>query len=332
MNWGIYASGAIAKAFAHDMQKLNSEKIIAVYARDEDKGRRLCQTFKIERYYNDEREFFLDNDIDVVYIATPHSLHADVTIKSLKAGKHVLCEKPFAINAHEARRVFSVAKEEHRFVMDALWTLFLPVIHKVFEWIENDKIGAIKVIQANFGFKGNNDPQGRLHNLKLGGGALLDVGVYPVLMANRLAQSAPKTIHAYANFTSTGVDGSTFMSLVYPNKIQAVLKASIETQLINDLVIYGSKGKIVVPLFWMANEAICFCESEILTFVSDESQKSGHHYEAMAVATAISEGRLEHESVSHQFTLELMETLDRIRAKIGLVYPQDNIQCSNDDV
>ncbi|MBS3990616.1 MAG: Gfo/Idh/MocA family oxidoreductase [Erysipelothrix sp.] len=323
MKWGVYATGAIAQGFANDLKKVNGAVIVAAYARNEQKGRTFCEKYNIERYYNDEDAFFNDPEIEAVYVSTPHTLHAEVSIKALIAGKHVLCEKPFAMNANEAKRVIAVALEQKRFVMEALWTLFLPSIQKVFEWIQEDRIGEVKVIQANFGFSGNNDPQGRLLNPDLGGGALLDVGIYPVLMANVLAKSTPEYISAQASFTDTGVDGSTFIHFKYPNGIFALLAASIEVNLINDLVIYGEKGKIVVPLFWMADEATCYFEDKVEKFISDESSKSGYNYEAQALAVAVNAGLLQHDLVSHQFTIELMETLDRIRTEIGLVYKQD---------
>jgi dihydrodiol dehydrogenase / D-xylose 1-dehydrogenase (NADP) len=323
MKWGLYATGGIAEAFASDIRKLNDEKIVAAYARNEQKGRLFCERHNIEHYYHDEDAFFSDPEIEAVYVSTPHTLHAEVSIKALKAGKHVLCEKPFAMNANEAKRVIAVAQEQKLFVMEALWTLFLPSIQKVFEWIKEDRIGEVKVIQANFGFSGNKDPQGRHLNPDLGGGALLDVGIYPVLMANFLANSTPESISAQVNLTETGVDGSTFISAKYPNGMLALLGASIEVNLINDLVIYGDKGRIVVPLFWMANEATCYFNDKVEFFESDDSQKRGYHYETQAMSDAINAGLLQHDLVTHQFTIELMETLDRIRSEIELVYKQD---------
>ena len=325
MKWGIYGAGGIAETFASDFKKVNGAEIIAAYARKAEKSRLFCEKFKIERPYHDEEAFFADSEIDVVYISTPHALHAEVAIKALKAGKHVLCEKPFAMNANEAKSVMAVAKEENRFVMEALWTLFLPTIKKVFEWVEMDKIGAVKAVHANFGFIGNKDPLGRLLNPDLGGGALLDVGIYPVLIANYLAKSTPVSLNAQVNLTDTGVDGSTMVTAKYANGMLALLGASIEINLINHLVVYGEKGRIEVPLFWMADEATCFTQDAVERFIGDASQKHGYQYEAQAVNHAIRDGLIENETVTHQFTIDLMETLDRIRTEIGLRYKQDQL-------
>lgn len=323
MKWGIYGAGVIAEAFASDFKKVNGAEIIAAYARKAEKSHLFCEKLKIERSYHDEEAFFADSDIEVVYISTPHALHAEVAIKALKAGKHVLCEKPFAMNADEAKRVMAFAIEEKRFVMEALWTLFLPTLQKVFEWVKADRIGTVKAVHANFGFTGNKDPLGRLLNPDLGGGALLDVGIYPVLIANYLAKGTPVSLKAQVNLTDTGVDGSTFVTAKYANGMLALLGASIEVNLINHLVVYGEKGRIEVPLFWMADEATCFTENDIETFIGDDTEKHGYHHEAQAVTHAIGSGLLENEIVTRQFTLELMETLDRIRSEIGLQYKQD---------
>lgn len=323
MKWGIYGAGGIAEAFANDFKKVAGSEIIAAYARKPERSKLFCEKNGIERFYFDEDAFFSDKDIEVVYISTPHALHAEVAIKALKSGKHILCEKPFAMNADEAKRVMAVAREEKRFVMEALWTLFLPAINKVMEWVKADRIGTVKAVQANFGFIGNNDPLGRLFNPDLGGGALLDVGIYPVLIANHIAQGTPISINAQAQFTETGVDASTFITAKYANGMLALFGASIETNLINHLVVYGEKGRIEVPLFWMADEATCYSQDDVEVFKCEESQKHGYHYEADAVCRAIGDGRMENETVSHRFTLELMETLDRIRAEVGLKYKQD---------
>lgn len=320
LNWGIYGAGAIAGKFAADFTKVEDAKIIAAYARNEEKAKLFCESHVIERAYHLEEDFFNDTDIDVVYVSTPHALHAEVVKKALTAGKHVLCEKPFTLNREQAIEIFKLADEKQLFVMEALWTLFLPTITKVFSWVEAGRIGEIKAIEANFGFIGNTDPEWRLMNPKLGGGALLDVGIYPVLMANALNKSVPESIKAHGHFTKTGVDGTTFITCQYPNGTMASLNASIEIDLVNTLIIYGSKGRIEVPSFWMADSATLIIDETVEKFEANIFEKQGYQYEAKAVCEAIENGMTAHQVVSHEFTIELMETLDRIRHEIGLVY------------
>ncbi len=323
LNWGIYGAGVIAGKFATDFKKVEGAKIVAAYARKESSVIEFCERHGIDKAYFDNNAFFDDPNIDVVYVATPHALHAEVAIRALKAGKHVLCEKPFTLNAKQSEEVFKVAKAENRFVMEALWTLFLPTIHKAISWVETGKIGKLKAVEANFGFAGEHAPEGRLLNPKLGGGALLDVGIYPVLMANHLTHAVPTEIKAMAHKTDTGVDGSVFVTCMYPDDVLASLNASIELDMVNTLVIYGDKGRIEVPSFWMADEAICIGESGTEIFKASKNETQGYHHEAQAVCDAINRGALTHPVVSPSFTLSLMNTLDRIRKEIGLVYEAD---------
>lgn len=323
LNWGIYGAGKIADQFAADFSKVKGAKLIAAYARNEEKARSFCEVHMIERAYHSEIDFFNDTEIDVVYVSTPHALHAEVVKKAIKAGKHVLCEKPFALNAKQTKEVFELAAKENRFVMEALWTLFLPTIIQVFSWVESGSIGKLKAIEANFGFVGNADPEWRLMNPKLGGGALLDVGIYPVLMANALNKGVPNSIKAHSHFTQTGVDGSTFIICEYPNGIFASLNASIEIELVNTLFIYGDKGRIEVPSFWMADEATLITTEGIQSYYAGMDEEHGYEYEAQAVSDAIVNGESAHKIVSHEFSVSLMETLDRIRQEIGLVYEAD---------
>ncbi len=323
LKWGIYGAGAIADKFASDFKKVEGAKIIAAYARKESRATAFCENHGIEKAYYDENAFFEDPEIEVVYVSTPHALHAEAAIKALKAGKHVLCEKPFTLNAKQSDEVFKVAKDEKRFVMEALWTLFLPAVLKAISWVEAGKIGEIKAIEANFGFEGDHTPEGRLLNPKLGGGALLDVGIYPVLMANYLTHCVPNTIKAVAHETITGVDGTVFVTCTYPNGVLTSLNASIETQMVNTLFIYGDKGRIEVPSFWMADEAICIGENGTEHFKASENETQGYQYEARAVCEAINHGALTHLLVSPSFSMSLITTLDRIRKEIGLVYEAD---------
>lgn len=212
--------------------------------------------------------------------------------------------------------------------MEALWTLFLPSINMALNWIEAGEIGEIKAIEANFGFVGNNDPSGRLLNPALGGGALLDVGIYPVLISNRLMKGVPTKIMAHAKMTDTNVDGTTSMILTYGNGVMATLNASIETQMVNALRVYGERGYVELPSFWMADEAYCHLTDKTLTFKADtaKSQQQGYHHEARALCEDLISQKTQSEVVPHRFTLNLMETLDRIRKEIGLVYQTDCVE------
>jgi len=325
INFGVLGAGAIAEKFVSDLKMVPQAKCVAAYGRNLMRVTDFCTRHQVDMIYDDLDAFLNDPGIDVVYVATPHSLHAEGAVLALQAGKHVICEKPFSMNKAEAEAVFRLAQSKGLFIMEALWTLFLPSINRALKWIEAGEIGEIKAIEANFGFVGNNDPNGRLLNPALGGGALLDVGIYPVLISNRLMNGVPKQIRACAKMTDTHVDGTTSMILTYENGVMATLNASIETQMVNSLRVYGERGYVELPSFWMADEAYCHLDSKTLSFKADptENQQQGYHHEASALCEDLISKKTQNDKVPHQFTLNLMETLDRIRKEIGLVYQMD---------
>ncbi|MBF4692402.1 Gfo/Idh/MocA family protein [Fusibacter ferrireducens] len=320
IRWGLYGIGAIADKFASDFKAVEEGHIVAVYGRRKAAADAFCKTHDILNCYCDEDDFFADQSIDVVYVATPHVLHSEVAMKALNAGKHVLCEKPFSMNETQTKMVLETSQRNQKYVMEALWTLFLPAVEQALAWIKEDKIGRVHLIEGSFGFHGSEDPSGRLMNPDLGGGALLDVGIYPLFMANAIAGGVPEKISAVSKFTKTGVDETTLVTSLYKNGLLAVTKTSIYLELENDLVIYGDKGKIKIPSFWMAQEAFLISADQETHFHKSESLYTGYQYEARAVCKDILQHKLENDRVTHQFTLALTQTLDRVRREIGLKY------------
>ena len=244
----------------------------------------------------------------------------EYAIKCIKAKKHILCEKPFSYNKKTSEKVLSLAKENNVFIMEALWTLFLPAVNKAKSWIDEGKIGKVKMITANFGFESEVDVNSRLYNPNLAGGALLDVGIYPILLSNFIMNDIPKEINATAVMTSTNVDESDVISLKYKNNSLASLTCSIASDTDNTAVIYGEKGKIVIPKFWMSKNAYLYTKNEELSF-QDSYEGAGYMYEIMEANECILNEKLESSIASHKFTLDLANIMDDIREKIGLVYP-----------
>ncbi|GKT21091.1 Gfo/Idh/MocA family oxidoreductase, partial [Aduncisulcus paluster] len=230
----------------------------------------------------------------------------------MKAGKHVLCEKPFAVNEKEVQSILDTAKKTGCFVMEALWTLYLPAVRKALDWVQSGAIGDVRLITADFGDELSTDPKGRIHNPELAGGALLDVGIYPVLLSNAVTGLVPYCINANALFTKTGVDETTTMSLKYGEDTTASLGASVAVKTKWNAVIYGNKGHIEIPEFFRAKEALLMahdCEE----FYMDTSEGLGYQHEAQAVTNLVAKGEKESRIVSHDFSLDLIRTLDRIR-------------------
>ena len=320
IRWGIIGPGAIANAFAREVNNTKNGVLSAVYGRNENKVNEFCKTYNVENYYTNIDEFLNSEKIDAVYIATPHSYHMEYAKKCIKAKKHVLCEKPFSYNYETSKAALDMAKENNIFIMEALWTLFLPVINKAETWIKEGRIGKIKLITANFGFISEEDINSRLYNPNLAGGALLDVGIYPILFSNYIMDNIPSEINATAKFTRTNVDETDVINLKYEEGALASLTCSICSDTDNTAVIYGEKGKIVIPTFWMAKEAFLHIEDKVEKYI-DEYKESGYKYEIEEANNCIINKELESNIASHKVTLELVKIMDEIRGKIGLRYP-----------
>ena len=320
IKWGIIAPGSIANAFAKEVKNTKGGILEAVYGRDENKVKAFAEKYNLEKYYSNIDEFLKDENIDAVYIATPHNYHMEYAKKCIEAKKHILCEKPFSYNYETSKAALDMAKENNIFIMEALWTLFLPVINKAKTWIEEGRIGKIKLITANFGFISEEDINSRLYNPNLAGGALLDVGIYPILFSNYIMDNIPSEINATAKFTRTNVDETDVINLKYEEGALASLTCSICSDTDNTAVIYGEKGKIVIPTFWMAKEAFLHIEDKVEKYI-DEYKESGYKYEIEEANNCIINKELESNIASHKVTLELVKIMDEIRGKIGLRYP-----------
>lgn len=320
IRWGIIAPGTIANAFAKEVRNTKEGILKAVYGRNENKAKEFAKAYNIESYYSNIDEFLKDENIDAVYIATPHNYHMEYAKKCIEAKKHVLCEKPFSYNCETTKEVLNLAQENKVFIMEALWTLFLPAVNQVKQWIEEDKIGEVKLITANFGFKSEENINSRLYNPSLAGGALLDVGIYPILFSNFIMSSCPKEIKAIAEFTNTKVDESDIINLKYENGALASLTCSISADTDNTAVIYGEKGKIVIPKFWSAKESYLYLGDGVEEYI-DNYKEAGYKYEIEEANNCIKNKNLESEIASHKITLELAKIMDEIRNQIGLIYP-----------
>ena len=324
IKWGIIGPGTIANAFAKEVSKTEKGKLVAVYGRNEEKSKKFAKEYNLEKSYANIDEFLNDKEIDAVYIATPHNYHMDFAIKCIKAKKHVLCEKPFSYNKKTSEEVLKLAKENNVFIMEALWTLFFPAIIKAKSWIDEGKIGKIKMISASFGFESEEDINSRLYNPNLAGGALLDVGIYPILFSNFMMNDVPKEINTTATMTNTGVDESNLISFKYKDNTLASLSCSIKVATDNTAVIYGEKGKIVIPSFWMAKKATLYSNNEEIVF-EDEYKGTGYIYEIIEANNCILNNKIESDVASHKVTLELAKIMDEIRGQIGFIYPFEQI-------
>lgn len=329
IRWGIMATGGIATQFAKGLLHLQSAQIAAVASRTEQKARAFADKFSIGKYYPSYQQLAEDPDIDAIYIATPHPMHCENAIMCLENKKPVLCEKPLAVNAEQARKMVAAAEQNNTFLMEAMWTRFLPAVVEVREWIKDGLIGEPKMLIADFGINPPRDPEARHLNPHLGGGALLDLGVYPVSFASMLFGPEPPTdIASVAHLGPTGVDEVDAISLKYPNQCVASINCSMIAITPRLAVIAGSDGLIKLgPPFWGVTKAVIEkAKSFNYEIVKEFTQPMGFGsvgliYQVEHVQRDIIEGRIQNEIMPHPESITIMETMDRLREQWGLKYP-----------
>ncbi|MEL6718325.1 MAG: Gfo/Idh/MocA family oxidoreductase [Bacteroidota bacterium] len=326
INWGIIGLGKIAKKFAQDIKATSNAKLYAVASRSLEKAKEFAAAYDAPHAFGSYEELLSCENLDAVYIATPHPYHHKHSLLCLEASLPVLCEKPFAINERQVQEMISKAKEKNVFLMEALWTHFLPTMSKVKKLIQEDVIGEVLSVRADFGFRAPFLPEKRLFNRELGGGALLDIGIYPVFLALFLL-GYPDEIGAMGKIGKTGVDEELGMAFKYKNGQMAHLHSTLIARTTTEAFIYGTKGVIHLPERWFTPTDIVIKlygqkEADFQT-ISFDYKGTGFEYEIEEASRCILEGKQEHEKMSWDFSLQLIRLLDAIRKEIGLIYPED---------
>ncbi len=324
IRWGLIGLGFIARRFANDLIRLPDAEIYAVASRSQEKADAFGAEFGASKCYGSYEDLVNDPDVDVAYIGTPHTYHLAHTLLSLEAGKHVLCEKPFAVNAAEARIMIERAREKKRFLMDAFWTRYFPVMAKLRELLADGVIGDVMLVQADFGGRGPVVPEKRHFNPDLAGGALLDVGSYCLQLASMIYGKQPTDIVSQVAIGSTGVDELSVVVCRYSDYEMATLTSAIRLTTPHEARVMGSEGYIAIPNFWHPSEmtvVVSGQEPETLRF---PYEGEGFQYEAMEVGNCIRAGATESAVYPLDETLAIMQTLDRIRADFGLRYPAED--------
>lgn len=323
IKWGILGPGWISSKFAADLAYAEGAELVAVGGRNLEKSESFAKRFNIPRAYGSVEELAQDAEIDIVYVGTLHPIHKENVLALLRAGKAVICEKPFTMNAAEAKEIIDLAREKQVFLMEAMWTRFLPPILKVKEWLAADKIGEVRLVKADFGFDIGWAPESRLLDPALGGGALLDAGIYPVSFASMIYGTAPAKIMSSARLGQTGVDEQFSLLFEYEGGRTAALNGAVQLGMVSDAYIYGTKGYIHVPNFLFSKSATLHAkDAEPESFV-DDRKAEGYAFEAEEAMKALREGRLESSAIPLDETLAIMNTLDTIRKQWGLRYPAD---------
>ena len=356
IRWGVLGTGGIARTVARDFRFVQEAELLAVASRELMRAQSFAQRYDIARSYGTYDALLQDNDIDVVYIATPHMRHADDALACIHAGKAVLCEKPFTINAREAQAVIQAARDRGVFCMEAMWMRFTPLIREVKVRVDQGEIGEVTHLTATFGYPLAFDPSSRNFNPELGGGALLDRGIYPLSLTFHLLGS-PASIESEANIGSTGVDMTSHYRLHYHSGAEAVLSSSCEVYQSSEATIRGTAGQIHIhgPFLrphritvrqgvptdghrrqlsrWLTRTRIYqgvkrYLDKPLsaLGGQGDVFQRfpgRGYQFQFEAVTQSLHAGKLEHDIMPLDETLAIMQAMDEIRQQWGLVYPSE---------
>ena len=321
INWGIIGCGNIANSFAGDLSIIKDARLLGVASKSIERAESLGSKFNVERRYSNYEELTADPDIDVIYVATRHNDHVSATKLCLENDKPVLVEKPFCVNASETEQLIALAAKRKIFLMEAMWTRFLPVIKQVKERINNGDIGNINMLFADFGFKAPYDPESRIYNPDLAGGALLDIGIYPISFASLIFGQQPDEIISQALMGQTGIDEQSSYLFRYSNEALAVLASTIKGYSPQSAHIVGDKGTYFIPRFLKGREATLLSDGKIEEKIEPDFSGTGYNYQAQEVMDCLKQGKTESEIIRLDETLEIMQTLDRIRDQIDLKYP-----------
>ena len=322
IRWGILGPGAIAHSFANGLKVLPDAELVAVGSRSQERADKFGDEFDVPHRHGSYEALAADPDVDVIYVAVPHSGHMESTILCLNAGKAVLCEKPFAINAKQAKAMIETARAKGVFLMEAMWTRFLPGIVQVRKWLAEGAIGDVQMVNADFGFGANFDIKSRLFDPGRGGGALLDVGVYTVAFASMVFGGAPDRIVSMAHKCESGVDERAAMIFGYDTGQLAVLVTAITMNTAHMANILGSAGRIDLPTFWRGSQVTLNAGGEVKT-VELPPKGNGYECQAIEVMECIRSGKLESDIIPLDESLAIMQTMDTVREQWGLKYPME---------
>lgn len=322
--WGILGPGRIARTFAAGLKSVDNAALQAVGSRSQASAQAFADEFGVPTVHDSYEALASDPQVDIIYIATPHTFHREHTILCLEHGKAVLCEKPFAVNVAQATQMIEAARGKGLFLMEAMWSRFLPHIRKTLELLQDGAIGEVRQLSADFGFRTEVNPQGRLFDPQLGGGGLLDVGVYVVSLAHLLF-GTPSEIVTLANLGQTGVDEEAAMLLRHSAGQLSLLSCAVRLNTPQEAAIIGTAGTIRLSApWWRPNQLVLERQGQAAEVITVPHTGNGYNYQALAVQDALAANRSETDIMPLSESLAVMQTLDAIRAQWGLSYPTED--------
>lgn len=322
LRWGILATGWIAELFVTDLQAAGLS-VTAVGSRTKGKAAAFAKRFKIPNAHGSYEDLVADPEVDIIYVATPHPQHVDTALLALEAGKHVLVEKPFTLNAKEAGEIVDKARAKKLVVLEAMWTRFLPHMKRIHEIIDAGTIGKLRSVSAEHLQFLPSDPKHRLNALELGGGALLDLGIYPISFVIDIL-GAPTSVSATARFKETGVDAEVATLMRHEGGTMSTTVSALDLAGQNLAYVHGSKGRIEIASTWYVPTSFKVIDhsGSIIEEFAVEVPSRGMQFQALEVERLVNEGA-ESTLMSPDDTVSIMGVLDTIRSQIGLSYPSE---------
>lgn len=315
VRWGIIGAGRIAHTFAHDIAGVGNAELIAVAARDGERARRFGQQYNVEHCHEGYAALFADAAVDAVYVATPHSYHLQHSVAALRHGKAVLCEKPLVTSPDECRQLIAVARETGCYLMEAMWTWHLPAIQKALGWYRQGRIGQLLHVKCDFGYPFRYSEDLREYDARVGGGAVLEMGIYPVALARLFIGRGPDTVQVSGRRATNGVEDDVVAICDYGDCI-ATLGTSFRAKLHNWAFIIGTEGYIAIPDFWRAGSCSLYMLDERVDHYKDHRSSLGFDYQIQAASNDILAGKTESGVISLATSLALQEDMQAIREAV----------------
>ena len=318
IRWGIIGLGKIANKFATDLASIETAELVAVASRNIQNANNFAEKHNAKKAYSSYEELAKDTNVDAVYIATPHSFHKEHAILCLQNKKAVLCEKPFAMNLSEVTEMIQVAKENNVLLMEALWSFFLPHFTYVLDIVKSEKFGKLKSLEADFGFHAPYNTDSRLFKKDLGGGSLLDIGIYPIFAA-LATLGEPDAIHAKATFFENGADASCDMVFQYKNA-KATLKSTLLEETPSVAILKFDKATVKLNRQFHQSSSITVIQNNKEEIINFDFKTIGYNFETTHFNNLLRAGEKESNIMTFEFSKNLINTLDKVREIIGLKY------------
>jgi predicted dehydrogenase len=323
VRWGILGTGRIARAFATALMETPGAVLVAVGSRSVESAQEFGKDFGSPVSYGSYQALADAPEVDIIYIGTPHPMHAENATMALNGGKAVLCEKPFTMNLREAEKVVALAREKKLFLMEAMWTRFMPALAEVRRIVASGEIGAVNQVHADFGFSATLDPENRVNKRELGGGALLDLGIYPLSISCALLGPVA-SVQSQAILSDGGVDLTTGFSMKHESGAMSICSCSLRARTPCELTVSGSLGSVRMdPMFHLAKSVTVKQADGSTRTIATPFTGNGYVHEAIEAGRCLRAGLIESPQMMHDETLALMRLLDTIRGQIGVHYPSD---------